>query len=138
MIMKLTGSVFGLLLALMSLESNAGDRWYKPTIVDKGQHLFQQTCAACHGPNAEATNNWKQTDADGNYPPPPLNGSAHAWHHSIPQLVRSIKKGGLDLGGIMPAFENRYTDQEILALIAYFQSKWPDKIYDIWHQNHVQ
>lgn len=136
MIMKSTGMVFGLLLAFMS-QSNAADRWYNPAIVDEGQRLFQQTCAACHGRNAEGTSNWKQTDADGNYPPPPLDGSAHAWHHPIPQLLRSIKKGGIDLGGTMPAFGKQYSDQQILALIAYFQSRWPDEIYDVWHQNHM-
>ena len=38
----------------------------------------------------------------------------------------------------MPAFKDRYSDREVLYLIAFFQSKWPDEIYDRWHQHHIQ
>ena len=91
-----------------------------------------------HGANAEGTADWKKTDANGNYPPPPLNGSAHAWHHSIPQLARTIKEGGIKLGGVMPPFGDKLSDQDVLAVIAYFQSKWPDEIYTSWHNRNMQ
>jgi mono/diheme cytochrome c family protein len=83
--------------------------------------------SVCHGSNAEGTRDWKKTDANGNYPPPPLDGSAHAWHHPLAQLARSIKEGGIKLGGVMPPFGDKLSDQEVLAVIAYFQSKWPDE-----------
>lgn len=116
----------------------AAERWFDQPVVDLGNRLFQQNCAACHGIEAEGTKNWKQTDGNGNYPPPPLNGSAHAWHHSIPQLARSIKEGGVKIGGVMPPFGDRLSNPEILALIAYFQSKWPDEIYEVWHERFMQ
>lgn len=125
-------------ISLLSLNSAASERWYNKTIVENGNRLFQQYCAVCHGNNAEGTSDWKKTDANGNYPPPPLNSSAHAWHHSIPQLARSIKEGGIKLGGVMPAFDNKLSDQDVLALIAYFQSKWPDQIYSVWAEQHMQ
>ena len=103
-----------------------------------GEKLYIQHCAECHGANAEGTREWKKTDASGHYPPSPLNGSAHAWHHSIPQLARSIKQGGQQLGGVMPGFADKLDDQQILALIAFFQSKWPTEIYDRWHNRHMQ
>jgi mono/diheme cytochrome c family protein len=81
---------------------------------------------------------WKKTGASGHYPPPPLNDSAHAWHHSIPQLARSIKQSGQQLVGSMPGFGNKLDDQQILALIAFFQSKWPTEIYDRWHNRYMQ
>ena len=136
--MKISNTALLLLLSLASLDCIAADRWFNQGIVNYGDQLFQQNCAVCHGSNAEATSEWKKTDANGNYPPPPLNGSAHAWHHSIPQLARSIKEGGVKLGGQMPAFADKLSDQDVLAVIAYFQSKWPDEVYDVWHQRFMQ
>ena len=126
------------LLCLASFNIAAAERWFNQDVVDYGTELFQQNCAVCHGVNAEGTKEWKKTDANGNYPPPPLDGSAHAWHHSIPQLARSIKEGGIKLGGVMPAFGEKLSDQEVLAVIAFFQSKWPDEVYKVWHDRNMQ
>jgi len=126
------------LLWLASFNIAASERWFNQDVVDHGAGLFQQNCAICHGVNAEGTKEWKKTDVNGNYPPPPLNGSAHAWHHSIPQLARSIKEGGIKLGGVMPPFGDKLTDQDVLAVIAYFQSKWPDEVYKVWHDRNMQ
>ena len=123
---------------LLSMPAGATQPWYNAELVATGSQLFQQHCAECHGANAEGTREWKKADASGHYPPPPLNGSAHAWHHSIPQLARSIKQGSQQLGGVMPGFADKLDDQQILALIAFFQSKWPTEIYDSWHNRHMQ
>jgi thiol:disulfide interchange protein DsbC len=108
------------------------ERWYSAEQVSRGEQLFRQNCSSCHGQNAEATPNWKQTDANGNYPPPPLNGSAHAWHHDLDLLRRTIREGGAKLGGQMPGFEGSLSAAEIDRVIAFFQSKWPDEIYQRW------
>ncbi len=107
-------------------------RWYTAQMVDNGKATFAIRCAICHGRNAEATPNWKQTDANGNYPPPPLNGSAHAWHHDIDTLATVIKEGGRPLGGVMPAFGGQLSDKQVLEVIASFQSYWPDETYEKW------
>lgn len=125
----------GLLLSLGLLSGCAAEhtgRWYSAEQVAQGDKVFQQNCAACHGVNAEATPNWKQTDANGNYPPPPLNGTAHAWHHSLDVLREQIREGGAPVGGVMPAFEQVLTAEEIDQAIAYFQSKWSDELYQKW------
>jgi thiol:disulfide interchange protein DsbC len=132
---KVTGLLvrFGLLASLFFASTvQAESRWYDQATVDQGATLFEQNCASCHGINAEGTADWKKTDADGNYPPPPLNGSAHAWHHNKELLTRTILEGGAKLGGSMPAFAGKLSEQEIEAVIAYFQSKWPDPIYQKW------
>jgi len=126
------------ILCLVSWNAGATERWFNQAVVDYGAGLFAQNCAVCHGANAEGTSDWKKTDANGNYPPPPLDGSAHAWHHSIPQLVRSIKEGGIKLGGVMPPFADKLSDQGVLAVIAYFQSRWPDETYTRWHERYMQ
>ncbi len=112
----------------------ASERWYSSKQVASGELLFNQNCASCHGQNAEGTADWKKTDANGNYPPPPLNGSAHTWHHSRELLKSTIQDGGIKLGGVMPGFSDQLSDQEIDSVIAYFQSKWPDDIYLKWSE----
>ncbi len=128
-------SIFLVLAVLLAAGPAAGaehGRWYSAEQVEQGQRLFRQNCAGCHGQNAEATPNWKQTDAQGNYPPPPLNGTAHAWHHDLEVLRRTIREGGAKLGGQMPAFEGVLNAAQIDAVIAFFQSKWPDDLYQRW------
>lgn len=108
------------------------ERWYSDAQVAAGKQIFQQNCADCHGQNAEATPDWKTTDANGNYPPPPLNGTAHAWHHDLELLRRTIREGGAKLGGQMPPFAEVLNPAEIDSVIAFFQSHWPDEIYQRW------
>jgi len=123
----------GLLISLLFAATvQAESRWYDQATVDQGAALFSQNCASCHGTNAEGTADWKKTDANGNFPPPPLNGSAHAWHHNKELLKRTIREGGAKLGGLMPGFADKLSDKEINAVIAYFQSKWPDSVYQKW------
>ncbi len=107
-------------------------RWYTQSQLDLGEKTYQIYCLQCHNKNAEGIKDWKKTLADGNYPPPPLNGTAHAWHHDIGTLTRTIKNGGIPLGGVMPGFSQKLSDAEISAVIAYFQSFWSDDIYQSW------
>ncbi|MGB0712589.1 MAG: thioredoxin fold domain-containing protein, partial [Gammaproteobacteria bacterium] len=74
----------------------------------------------------------------GKYPPPPLNGTAHAWHHSLDVLRRQIRLGGVPLGGAMPPFQDTLSAAQIDAAIAYFQSKWTDEVYGIWTQRNEE
>jgi len=122
------------ILLIISCNTNADKRWYTQTQVDKGQVIFEKNCATCHGDNAQGTLEWKKTLADGSYPPPPLNGTAHTWHHPINILRRTIYYGGIPLGGTMPSFKDTLTKEEMDAVIAYFQSKWDKKIYDAWSE----
>ena len=108
----------------------AGERWYKPVHAEIGAGLYQAHCAACHGTDAEGATNWQQPGPDGHYPPPPLNGSAHAWHHPLAQLFGFIHDGGIN----MPAMGQVLSRGELLAIIAWFQSLWSDEIYAAWER----
>jgi len=132
MIKYLIPVVITCLLSLTGTAQAGSGRWYSPEQLDTGDQLFQQNCAGCHGANAELTIDWKKTDSNGRYPPPPLNGTAHAWHHALAQLKQTILRGGVPLGGVMPAFESKLNDAEIDAVISYFQSKWPAQTYQKW------
>ena len=96
-----------------------------------GETIYNKNCLGCHGPNGQGlAEDWKVKDANGNYPPPPLNGTAHTWHHSPEQLLYTINKGGVEMGGQMPAFENLLSKKEKQALIDYIYSLWPKEIQE--------
>ncbi|MDA7441141.1 cytochrome c [Candidatus Pseudothioglobus singularis] len=96
-----------------------------------GEEIYNKNCLGCHGPNGQGlAEDWKVKDANGNYPPPPLNGTAHTWHHSPEQLLYTINKGGVEMGGQMPAFENLLSKKEKQALIDYIYSLWPKEIQE--------
>ena len=113
-------------------EPKVAGRWYTQTQVDNGKQLFIDNCAKCHGVAAQGTPNWNKTGADGKYPPPPLNGTAHAWHHPLAGLKRSVQHGGVPLGGSMPGFADTLSDAETEAVISYYQNRWPAPIYQAW------
>jgi mono/diheme cytochrome c family protein len=94
-----------------------------------GREVYLNSCASCHGPNAEGAPNWTEPDASGNLPPPPHGDSGHTWRHSDAELARIIRNGQRDVFNespelTMPAFAGRLTDEEIAAVIAYFKSLW--------------
>ncbi len=139
MIGKMKKFIFAALLisapACSELNAPMGDRWYTKALVSQGANLFKKHCAICHGDSAQGTApNWRQALADGSYPPPPLNGSAHAWHHPIKVLKRTIRRGGIPVGGKMPPFEGRLSNAEIESVIAFFQNMWGDEIYSAWKE----
>lgn len=108
-------------------------RNFNPDQVAHGQTLFQKNCAVCHGQNAEGTSDWRKPLENGRYPPPPLNGTAHAWHHSTEELKRFILNGGPPGEGRMPGWEGILKDQEIDDILIWIKSLWPDEIYQGWY-----
>ncbi len=109
------------------------ERFNDPTTLDTGKTLFQQYCSVCHGQNAEGNGkNWRLTDDNGNYPPPPLNGTAHAWHHSVDALAHTIRNGTMAVGGTMPPWREVLSDDDIFAITMWITSLWPDEIYNAW------
>jgi len=127
--------VLGLWIALTgstNAEEN-GERWYTEDQAKQGKLLFTTHCEECHGKNGESSPTWNRPGPDGLYPPPPLNGTGHTWHHQLTLLRRIIREGGTKTGGRMPAFESKLSAEEIDALIAGFQSVWPEHIYRQWN-----
>ncbi|HDP88838.1 MAG TPA: cytochrome c [Thioalkalivibrio sp.] len=108
-------------------------RWYSEDQVRRGAAVFEQNCAVCHGAGAEGADNWQYRGPDGKFPPPPLNGTAHAWHHPLAQLFHMVKNGTQPAGN-MPAWGGTLSDEEMIAAIAWFQSLWPDEVYQAWFE----
>ena len=125
-----------MLLALcLPFNLNAAERWYSQAQVDNGRDVFNTNCAICHGAEAAGTPDWRKPLEDGKYPAPPLNGTAHGWHHPLTALRRQINQGGAKYGGWMPALGESLTDEQVDEAIAYIQSLWSDKIYTAWLKN---
>lgn len=103
--------------------------------IERGAAIYAANCIACHGQNGEATPDWRKAGADGKYPPPPLNGTAHTWHHSTEVLKKTILKGTPPELGSMPAWEDKLTEQQVDDVIVWIISLWPDEIYDVWYKN---
>jgi mono/diheme cytochrome c family protein len=114
--------------------STVPGRWYTAAQLELGEALFISHCASCHGETAAGTPNWREVDSSGDYPPPPLNGTAHGWHHPLVTLEHTIAVGGIPLGGVMPGFSEQLSKDEMRATIAYFQSFWTDDIYERWQE----
>ena len=104
----------------------------EPARLKRGRQLYLKNCTVCHGLNAEGSPDWRKRDKDGKFPPPPLNGTGHAWHHPKKALIYTIKNGTKALGGNMPAWKDRLSDEEIETIILWFQSKWPEELYLAW------
>ncbi len=111
---------------------NLAARNLDPEKIKRGEAVYRANCANCHGPNGEATPGWRNPGADGRYPPPPLDGSAHAWHHSTETLETMIRVGSPAAIGGMPAWDGKLTNQQIDDVIVWIKSLWPDEVYDIW------
>jgi mono/diheme cytochrome c family protein len=131
--------MFLLLLAAGCAESvvdstPVAGRWYSEQQVAAGGPLYQAHCAVCHAADGSATADWRTPDANGNYPPPPLNGTAHTWHHPLEVLDDTIVNGGVQFGGVMPGFGTALNEGQRLAIIAWIQSLWSDEIYSRWQE----
>lgn len=118
------------LLLVLTNSAVAEKRWFSDAQIDKGETIFQQNCASCHGAKAEGSAGWQQ--ASGEKAAPPLDGSANTRNKSIEQLLEVIRQGSIQIGGSMPAFKHALSEREMLQTVAYFQSKWPDKVYQKW------
>lgn len=106
--------------------------------VARGGRLYQQNCAECHGLNAEGAPNWRQRDPDGMFPPPPLNGTGHAWHHPGLMLHYVIANGSPGGQGKMPAWKDKLSSGQINDIMAWFMAKWPDEVYQAWYERNGQ
>ena len=81
----------------------------------------------------EGQANWRQRDAEGYLPAPPHDERGHTWHHPDYYLFLMTKYGieemiGKSYPNNMPVFEDKLTDDEIIAALSYIKSTWPSRI----------
>lgn len=102
-----------------------------PEQLKLGKRVFEKFCSRCHGKHAEGAKNWKKIGKDQKYPPPPLNGTGHAWHHPR-HILKEIIMEGTEPDGNMPSWKSTLNEQQIEAVISWFQTLWPDELYAAW------
>ncbi|MBW8328629.1 MAG: c-type cytochrome, partial [Thiobacillus sp.] len=101
------------------------DRKLDPAQVARGKAVYEKVCLECHGAGGKGQRgDWRIRDADGHFPPPPLDDSAHAWHHPTAVLLDVIRDGSPQGQGKMPAWKGKLSEQEMQDVVAYIKSLW--------------
>lgn len=137
--MKKLASTLPALLLLTACESNTTSGQYIPPPVfdrakiDSGFRVYVMHCQRCHGVNGVGAPNWREAGSDGKYPPPPLNGTGHTWHHPMP-LLRQIIVEGTQPKGNMPAWGDTLSEKDVTDVITWFQSLWRPQVYYAWKE----
>ncbi|WP_299869112.1 cytochrome c [uncultured Roseobacter sp.] len=105
-----------------------------PAIVSLGASVYEANCASCHGADLEGQANWRSPDEDGRLPAPPHDETGHTWHHDGDTLFQLTKYG---VGALindpgyasnMPIYDSVLSDEEIIAVLSYIKSTWPEEI----------
>jgi mono/diheme cytochrome c family protein len=101
--------------------------------VERGQEIYGQHCAVCHGKELEGQPDWRLRLANGRLPAPPHDGSGHTWHHPDAMLFGITREGLVppyapaDYESDMPGFAGTLTDADIWAVLAFIKSHWPEE-----------
>ncbi|WP_421951397.1 c-type cytochrome [Pelagibacterium sp.] len=98
----------------------------------EGLEIYRQNCAACHGEALEGQPDWRRRGPNGRMPAPPHDETGHTWHHGDEQLFRITRDGvaavvGGNYESDMPGFGEILTDDEILSVLDYIKSTWPER-----------
>ncbi len=105
-----------------------------PAIVALGANVYEANCASCHGANLEGQANWRSPGEDGRLPAPPHDETGHTWHHDGDTLFQLTKYGvgalinDPDYASNMPIYDGVLSDEEIIAVLSYIKSTWPEEI----------
>lgn len=102
-----------------------------------GKELYTQNCASCHGANLEGQPDWREAGPDGVLPAPPHDETGHTWHHETALLFDYVKQGGAealaargvaDFPSGMPGFGGTLDDAQILDILGFIRSTWPERM----------
>ena len=104
-------------------------------LVARGETVYWQHCASCHGANLEGQAGWRHRQPDGTLLAPPHDASGHTWHHPDDQLFQITKFGTAAVvpgpyQSNMPGFSESLSDADIWAALAYIKSRWPKEIQE--------
>ncbi|MEX1071557.1 MAG: cytochrome c [Anaerolineales bacterium] len=94
------------------LSNKPGEPLASAEVIALGAQVYSQNCASCHGDQGQGHAFVEQA--------PALDNSEHAWHHPDGQIQDLIINGG----NMMPVFGDKLGDEEIKAVLRYFQTWW--------------
>ena len=105
-----------------------------PQTVALGAEVYAANCMSCHGVDLEGQPDWRIAGPDGRLPAPPHDETGHTWHHDGETLFNLTKYGvgkmigDPDYASDMPVYEDILTDDEIIAVLSFIKSTWPQEI----------
>ena len=94
--------------------------------ITAGKQIYDQYCAACHGPNLKGPENPKDF---GTRVPPRLDGEGSMAVRDDAYLTRKILQGSRDAAGRpvgdgMPPFKGVLSAKDIHDVLGYIKSRW--------------
>lgn len=97
-----------------------------------GRTVYDANCASCHGAKLEGQPDWQTPLPSGRLPAPPHDATGHTWHHPDDLLLAIIRFGtaaviGNGYQSDMPGFEGKLTADEMMAVLDYIKSTWPER-----------
>ena len=127
------GLAYLVILPTETTEASVELNPYEPAVVSLGKQVYAENCASCHGVRLEGQANWRQRGKDGYMPAPPHDETGHTWHHSDTYLFLMTKYGiekmiGQTYPNNMPAYEDELSDEEIIAVLSFIKSEWPNNV----------
>lgn len=106
-------------------------QWRDPAVIAVGWTLYEANCAGCHGmPDGSAV---PAISASGKAPPL-HDESGHTWQHPDYALFRLVRDGIAVANCVpvdpelMPKFKGIVNDSELVAILSYIKSTWPDAV----------
>ena len=98
-----------------------------------GAQIYATHCASCHGEKLEGQPDWRKKLPNGRMPAPPHDDSGHTWHHTDKWLFLVVENGMVSplarygYQSDMPAFNDKLSDRQIRAVLAYIKSHWSEE-----------
>jgi mono/diheme cytochrome c family protein len=117
-----------ILLVLLAAQCSVGNRIRGE---EHGRSVFLGNCVGCHGEEAVGQDpshpegKWLESGVE---LAPALTEKGHAWVYPPELLFQRIKSGLSDENPSMPQFENTISDEEIILVIRYLFSLWPEDV----------
>ena len=112
-----------------------------PALVERGNAIYAQHCAACHGANLEGQPNWQKPLPNGHWPAPPHDRTGHTWHHPDKVLFDVTKYGIQAIVRIGRKARDVAHTKDVLSdgdistgMISFIESIWPTEIQKLWQR----
>ncbi len=130
-IVLIVGVALGYLLAQRgAFSKKKADSGLSPALVAKGETIYKKNCISCHGERGIGENpaDIYAIDEKENYIAPPLNESAHAWHHTDEQLMEMILEGSSRNPRMIAWKKEGLSIDDARSLVEYIKSLWSERI----------
>jgi len=122
-----------------SWKSTEGQAYATAERIAAGAVLFEDNCAGCHGEKGVGEFPEDMYKLDENKLPaaPPMDDSAHAWHHPDDQMIETILNGSPRNERMLAWKDNGITRENAESLVAYIKSLWSVRSLSCQGQRHM-